>query len=217
MIGERFGRLTVLAEGPRAESTRKQRRWICRCDCGNERLVYVESLRRGLSKSCGCLSRETSAAILRARATHGHTRGGGGKRTPTYGSWRAMVYRCTSPSDSSYWRYGAVGVTVCDRWRHSFENFLADMGERPAGMTLDRIDGAKGYELSNCRWATTKQQLANRKSVRLIEFGGRSMNITEWARELGISAQSIRARLEGGWPIEKALTAPRSNTGPRIP
>lgn len=216
MIGQRFGRLTVLAEGPRAESTRKQRRWICRCDCGNERLVYVESLRRGLSKSCGCWNREKVSASLAARTTtHGHTKGRGGC-TPTYGSWRSMVHRCISPSDSSYWRYGAVGVTVCERWR-TFTNFLADMGERPAGMTLDRIDGAKGYEPNNCRWATTKQQLANRKSVRLIEFGGRSMNITEWAREIGISPQALGFRLEKGWPLDKALTAARGNTGPRRP
>lgn len=143
--GTRFGRLVVTADRQRGDT----KVWA-RCDCGTELQVPVMSLRRANpTKSCGC-----------AKARHGHF--ANGKPSPTYVSWQGMIERCCTVTASNYPRYGGVGVTVCDRWRESFEAFLADMGERQAGTTLDRIDGTRGYGPDNCRWADQATQSANR-------------------------------------------------------
>jgi len=136
--------------------------WLCRCSCGNERTVICDNLRRGLTKSCGCLHREMVA--IRAatfRLTHGHARKG--LISPTWRSWHCMVLRCKYPSARNYKYYGGRGITVCDRWRESFINFLSDMGERPQGKSIDRINTDGNYEPTNCRWATAKEQVANRR------------------------------------------------------
>jgi hypothetical protein len=103
--------------------------------------------------------------------------------------------------------YAAKGIAVCDRWRNSFENFLADMGERPEGTTLDRIDNNRGYEPGNCRWATTKTQGSNRACVDLITYNGKTLNPEDWARELGLKPQTIRSRISRGWPLWRVMTA----------
>lgn len=125
-----------------------------------------------------------------------------------------MLARCYQPSNSKYLAYGAIGVSVCDRWRESFVNFLADMGERPAGTTIDRIDGSLGYFPENCRWATTRQQQANISTNVNVEFSGKIQNISAWASELGLDASNLAWRLRQGWPVEKALTV-RPHTGNR--
>lgn len=145
---------------------------------------------------------------MSAPARHGHTRGY--KRTPAYETWQAMMSRCTRPSNVAYARYGGAGITVCERWR-IFDNFLADMGERPAGKNIDRIDGAKGYEPGNCRWATSQEQARNRRSNKLLTFQGRTKAIAEWADEVGLNRDAITKRLRLGWTVERALTAPRRN------
>ena len=116
-----------------------------------------------------------------------------------------MISRCTIPSATGYARYGGAGITVCDQWR-SYDKFVADMGEPPVGASIDRIDGAKGYEPGNCRWATRQEQNENRKSVRWIEHGGKRMNVTQWAKHLGISKATLYEALEKH-PIEHALRA----------
>lgn len=158
--GERIGRLTVVKE---AKLTDQGRWYLCRCDCGNEITVRGASLTRNNTRSCGCLKRERVAAMGRATATHGHTIGH--KPSPTFNSWSSMRDRCSRETAPAYSNYGGRGIKVCERWQHSFENFLADMGERPEGTTLDRIDPFGDYEPGNCQWSTPTEQARNRRKT----------------------------------------------------
>jgi hypothetical protein len=117
-----------------------------------------------------------------------------------------MVARCTNPRRPDYRYYGERGVTVCDRWRNSFVAFLEDMGPKPDGMSLDRIDNSQGYRPDNCQWATKHQQMQNTRGTRLITFAGRTQGVAAWAREVGINKESLRTRLLRGWPLADALT-----------
>lgn len=166
--GQVIGRLTVLCEAPRGED--RKRRWYCRCQCGAEIAVRAADLYPGRSTSCGCLQKERTAASNVERAVHGHARKGQGNRrltTPEYRSWKAMLERCSNKNAPNYHLYGGRGIEVSPRWmgKSGFAAFLEDMGLRPAGMTLDRINVDGGYEPSNCRWATAKEQAANRRAL----------------------------------------------------
>jgi hypothetical protein len=150
--GDRFGRLVVLAQATRPPDRRSRGRWFaCRCDCGGHAVVTAGALRSGGTSSCGCLFREHVARISRAKATHRMS------DTATYRSWRGMVARCTDPADRGWKFAGGRGVRVCDRWLPaaggSFENFVADLGVRPDGLRLVRIDRDGDYEPGNVRWA----------------------------------------------------------------
>jgi hypothetical protein len=144
------------------------------------------------------------------KTVHGHAGGEfkalGGSRT--YISWLSMRKRCTDPYHEQYSRYGARGITVCKRWLNSFENFLADMGQRPLGKFLERRDNAGNYEPRNCTWATTSEQARNRRSNHLITFDKRTQPLVAWAEEIGISRLTLRSRLREKWTIERALTTP---------
>lgn len=157
ITGHRYGRLVALQLAPQQ---RGRRMWKCRCDCGREVVVDQAAMRFGNSASCGCLKIEATIASNRVlKRTHGHKLQ---HATPEYRSWQAMKARCLNPNAHAYERYGGAGITVCDRWL-KFENFLADMGPRPVGTSLDRINNAGNYEPGNCRWATRSQQSKNRK------------------------------------------------------
>lgn len=150
--GQQYGRWTVLRE---VEQIGYVRRWQCRCACGNEGAVIGANLRRGGSRSCGCLT-------IEAATTHGQT------NTSTYAVWKGMLDRCYNKNAPKYSLYGGTGVRVCSEWRNSFENFLADMAERPQNKSLDRWPDRGGdYSLSNCRWATPTEQNRNRRNIQL--------------------------------------------------
>jgi len=149
-IGNKFGKLTVI------EKTDKRRArnilWLCRCECGGVKLAESYDLKNGRTLSCGCVKNDIS---------HGHT--SRSKRTPTYNTWNSMIQRCCNPNANGYENYGGRGITVCNEWRKSFKVFLEDMGKRPLHKTIDRIDNDGNYEISNCRWATNKQQQNNKR------------------------------------------------------
>lgn len=151
LIGDRFGRLIVVAPA-------RPRYWRCVCDCGAKVTVRSTALTTGNSKSCGCLRAEKMAETGKSYRTHGLS------RTSEYRSWKALIHRCYTVKNNRYQYYGALGVTVCERWRHSFETFLADMGTRPTPThSIDRVDPSGNYEPANCRWATPTQQRRNRR------------------------------------------------------
>lgn len=138
----------------------------------------------------------------------------GEKQTPEYRSWQHARQRCTNPKATEYERYGGSGIKVCERW-NDFAAFLSDMGPRPAGTSLDRIDSTKGYEPGNCRWATPMQQAWNTTKARLIHFNGKSQSQRAWARELCLAPPALRSRLKK-WPLEMALSTPPATPKERV-
>jgi hypothetical protein len=177
LSGSTFGAWTVLCF---ADVRRRFPRgwmyfWLCRCKCGTKSYVQDRQLLRGKSTQCRACANRSRSAIggLAAAAAglsnppdctaHGHSVGG--RMSTTYQSWMCMKQRCLNPKNTAFDRYGGRGITVCDRWRDSFENFLADMGERPEGMTLDRINPDGNYEPLNCRWADATTQARNKSKT----------------------------------------------------
>jgi hypothetical protein len=200
--GQKFGRLTVVERT--GTNAGKQPIWLCRCECGGHAYVPSNALRGGKSKSCGCWNLEVRRAVVVLRnTTHG------GSKTPEYRTWRSINDRCHNPNDTCYEAYGARGIAVCDRWRESFANFIADMGQKPTPKhTIDRIDGTKGYSPDNCRWATMLEQQNNRLNNHFIEAFGKRRPIMEWSRMTGIGRATIWNRIVRlGWSPEQALTA----------
>lgn len=150
----------------------------------------------------------TAHRTRKDRIIHGCARKG--QQTNEYQIWAAMIARCVRPDNTAFHEYGAVGVTVCDRWRNSFAMFLADMGPRPSPKhSIDRKDGQRGYCPDNCRWATPKEQARNTKRNRLITFNGETMCVAAWAERIGWKQNILHDRLRLGWTVEEALTTPK--------
>lgn len=200
--GTRFDRLVVieLAEKRRRPS-RPTKGWYflyrCRCDCGTIKVIEESSLKNKHARSCGCLKKELYGTQSK---THGMW------TTKTWKAWSSMKDRCSIRDHRDQKYYGGKGIKVCDRWKNSFENFLEDMGERPDGYSLDRIDPDGDYTPENCRWASAKKQANNRTNNRIVEFNNERKTLSEWADSVGLKYTTLRARLSNGWGIEKALT-----------
>jgi hypothetical protein len=197
LVGQKFSRLEVIGDAGN-EDTKSY--WNCICDCGTVIRVVGSDLKNGHTKSCGCLSRDKASQRWKI---HGQS------ESRLYTIWCAMLSRCYNTHNERYKDYGGRGIKVCDRWRHSFENFYADMGECLEGMTLERINNDGDYEPGNCRWATRLEQGSNKRNNDWLECKGNTKNLTQWARHLGIQQQTLWARLyRHGWSVERALTTP---------
>ncbi len=191
LAGQRFGRLTAVAY-------LGQSKWSCKCDCGAETRTLANNLIRNKAQSCGCLKRETAAAMMR---THGM------RNAPEYRVWSTMIERCHNPNNGKYKSYGARGIRVCERWRTDFAAFIADMGQRPTPQhSLDRRDNDGNYEPGNVHWATREQQANNTRANVVLSWRGEHLTMAQWSRRIGISQYAIRQRLERGWAVEDALT-----------
>jgi hypothetical protein len=199
--GRRYGRLVVI--GDAQPTLAGKRACFVRCDCGNELSVTTSGLATGKTRSCGCLSKEMT---LQRSLKHGHAHRG--KHHSAYGIWAAMRSRCELTTHHKYPIYGGRGIKVCDRWQ-AFENFLADMGERPHGTSIDRINNDGNYEPTNCRWATNRQQSRNQRVNVMVEMDGQVLCLIEWTEKLGIPYDRTLARIEKGWDPVLALTTPR--------
>lgn len=207
MIGKKFHRLLVVADAQKRGDGKKW--FVCKCDCGNTKEVAGTCLRTGNTKSCGCYNNELRSKNGRQNATHGETRGE--KRSTEYKLWHTMIQRCEYPKHRSYKNYGAKGISVCERWRSSFENFLQDIGRKPSPKyTIERKDSAGNYGPGNCRWATYSEQARNRSTNKVIKIDGASKCISEWLEisKSGVSKELCHWRMKNGWGAKKAIFTP---------
>lgn len=195
-IGDTFTNLTVTGFSER------NRYITCRCICGVQKDVRRDHLLTGATTSCGCRHRELSKA--RVHRVHAAARKHGLCKSRIYSIWHAMKQRCENQNLKAYPYYGARGIYVCERWK-TFENFLADMGQPPDCMTLDRIDNDGPYSPANCRWATRREQQTNLRSNIWLTAKGETKTITEWSRQLGLGHSTIADRLMRGLSVEEAL------------
>lgn len=190
IIFQRFERLVVQAK---LGSISGRTHWTCLCDCGKTTIVNTRDLRLGRVRSCGCLMKK-----------HGLS-----KTHPLYQVWLSMRERCNNPKCKGYPNYGGRGIKVDPLWS-SFERFVADMGERPKGHSLDRKDNDGNYTPSNCKWSTPQEQALNSRRPRWITVGGVTKTITGWAKDLGVAPCVITQRINAyGWSEERACTTPK--------
>ena len=201
LTGKRFTSLTVIG---RDKTRGPQIYWRCVCDCGKRTTVVSQSLRVGHSRSCGCQI---------------HTPRRPPKRLmPEYSAWNDMKMRCLNKNRPVYPLYGGRGITICGRWKYSFDNFLKDMGLRPSEKhSLDRIDNDGNYEPGNCRWATKAQQMSNRRNTRFVVFRTKKMSLVDAVRKAGsvVHHEAAWGRITRcGWSVEEAVTTPRLHESP---
>lgn len=185
-IGRQFHALKVIAFNGRMAT--------CVCDCGTQTEVWASNLYTGNTKSCGCLKK---------------TADGLSKVSRDYYVWAGMLKRCYNERDEAFHNYGGRGIKVCEQWKESFAQFLADMGPRPRGYSIERINNNGNYEPSNCRWATAMEQMGNTRKNVYLTFRGRTQHLSGWARELKLPYQTLLNRMRLlGWSVEKAFTTP---------
>lgn len=183
-VGQKIGRLTIRSLAIEKRAGRPRRIAYVRCDCGTTKEIRADGVASGAVLSCGCFRIER---VIAAATTH---RGTG---TPEYWVWHAMCERCGNPNAREFRNYGARGIAVCDRWQ-SFENFIGDMGRRPEGGTLERVDNSRGYEPGNCVWATMTEQNANKRNNRHIEFDGQRYIAVTACEKAGVRLSSMYRR-----------------------
>lgn len=194
-VGQQFGRLTVVAKiGTRNKSVF----WKCSCSCGRDGVeVRAGNLMKGDTQSCGCLRKEVSSATHR---THGES------HSPVHERWMKMRRRCSEPTDPDYPNYGERGITVCQQWAKSYEQFAADMGPPPSPEhTLERRDVNGNYSPDNCYWALRDVQNNNKRNNVVLELDGKRLTLSQWARELGVNYSTLRKRIQMGWSDRETL------------
>lgn len=205
LAGQVFYKLTVVGLAPRKPGVRKIL-WYCSCQCGNTTIVSTGSLRGGSTRSCGCLMRQAAAKTGKIQGIknkiHGQT------DSPTWSSWKSMLFRCSNRKSKGSRYYVDRGISVCDRWL-VYNNFVADMGNRPSlEHTLDRINNNNGYFPGNCRWSLPKDQCRNRRSNVILEHNGVRMCISAWTELKGYKRHVIKDRLADGWSVADAIETP---------
>lgn len=199
---------TFLEERPKKGGS-KHRRGLFKCNNGECRNTYecrISEVKNKKSQSCGCYAKEVAKVT---KFKHGHNCGGAAQVTNTYISWKSMIQRCTNKNNPSYYRYGAKGIEVCERW-YKFENFLEDMGKRPKNLTIERIDNTKGYYKENCKWATRTEQNNNKSDTIFIITANTKISLANLYKKSNssIPLSKVRLRLEQGWELERALHQP---------
>lgn len=210
--GIEFGNLTVYSEAPRG--SRGEVRWICICKCGKFTNVSAGNLKGGNVQSCGCSKGEL---ITFSKLRHGATVAG--QCSGTYRSWAGMLKRCRDKANNRYKRYGGRGITVCQSWQ-TFDNFLADMGERPDGMSIDRIDNDGHYSCGTCeecirlgrtfngQWIPRSDQQKKTSKTIYLTVNGVEKCVSDWCKLYNIQRTTLHARLKAGWDAERAVTTP---------
>lgn len=194
LAGRRFAHLTVMALLPE-RTARKERKWLCICDCGKVTKVIAAHLKSGNTTSCGHAQRAT---VFKHGLAH----------SPEYSNWRSMLCRCYVPKKKEFRSYGGRGIGVCDRWRYSFENFYSDMGSRPSPKhQLDRIDVDGNYEPRNCRWVLPKVNARNKRHTMYVTHQNQSKPLAEWCELLNIPRDTVQHRIKIGWAVERAFSA----------
>lgn len=206
LTGQRFGRLVVIKRVGGNKHGRSM--WLCKCDCGTEKIITGNYLINGDTKSCGCLKLETAIKNGKANKTHDYS------NTSIYNIWRGILARCNNTKNKAYKNYGKRKIKVCYRWSNKnpkgFQNFLDDMGEPPSTQhQIDRINNNLGYYKENCHWVTPKENCRNKRNNILITYNNKMQCLKSWAEELKISYQTLWARIyKYNWSIEKAFTTP---------
>jgi len=202
--GQRFGRLVVIKETERwiDDAGRSKRKFLCRCDCGVEKEMKLAHIRNAQVISCGCARRE---ALDKHRAFS--NRKHGLSRSRTYNIWSSMRGRCNNKNSDAYSAYGGKGIKHCQKWA-TFDGFLDDMGECPDGLTLDRIDGTKGYYKENCRWADWNTQANNRCNNTIINYNEKEYTLAQLARKVKMKQETLQARLRRGWSVTESVESP---------
>ena len=199
LTGRRFGRWTVI-ERASSKVTDKSTMtmWLCRCDCGNMKVVSGINLKQDSSKSCGCLSGELTSRRSRVHAM---------SDTKIHYVWRGVKQRCTNPKHIGYSNYGGRGITVCDEWLRDFKAFYdwAIASGYQEGLSIDRIDNAKGYSPDNCCWKTSKEQNRNKRSNNFLAINGETKTLIDWCAQCGLPYRTVCSRLRYGWTPEEAL------------
>ena len=197
---QKFGRLTVIKEVGRTKSGGAT--WLCKCDCGGEKVISSTGLREGKTHSCGCIKREQTVEMFK---THGET------HSPLYRLWAGMKNRCDNTHASKYANYGGRGIKVCPEWETNYPAFrdwcLAN-GYRK-GLTIERIDVDADYSPSNCVFATQKVQQNNRRNNHRITYNGETKTLSQWAEHLGMTYKMLEHRINRGWSVEDAFNIPK--------
>ena len=197
--GRRFGRLLAVDKNP--IKTCSSISWNCICDCGNKTIVPSTKLVSGHTSSCGCLHYER---FTQSCITHGM------RQSAEYNIWCGIKARCLNPNNEAFDRYGGRGITMCDRWKDSFENFYADMGPRPGNnYSVERLNNDGNYEPNNCIWATDTDQANNRRTSCFYSHNGVTKTIAQWSRDYNLPQYKLHKRLIVlGWDFDRATTTP---------